>query len=78
MEVKAPGQAPRPLQLARHRQLRRLGYYVAVLDRPGDVSRILDEIEGVDKLLDEIEEWTESIDGVDKLLDEKGGDTKNG
>ena len=45
VEVKAPGQRPRPLQLARHRQLRKLGCYVAVLDDPSRVATILDEIE---------------------------------
>ena len=45
VEVKAPGQRPRPLQVARHRQLQRLGCYVAVLDDPARLDAILDEIE---------------------------------
>ena len=32
VEVKAPGEKPRPLQLARHGLLRRLGFKVYVLD----------------------------------------------
>ena len=32
VEVKAPGKKPRPLQEARHRMLRRLGFKVYVLD----------------------------------------------
>ena len=32
VEVKAPGEKPRPLQLSRHRLLRRLGFQVYVLD----------------------------------------------
>ena len=32
VEVKAPGEKPRPLQLSRHRLLRRLGFPVYVLD----------------------------------------------
>ena len=45
VEVKAPGQRPRPLQLVRHCQLQKLGCYVAVLDDPTKVATILDEIE---------------------------------
>lgn len=45
-EVKAPGKKPRPLQEARHRQLRELGYKVYVLDDTGDIPRILDGIGG--------------------------------
>ena len=44
VEIKAPGQRARPLQLARHRQLRKLGCYVAVLDDPAKMDTILDEI----------------------------------
>ena len=32
VELKAPGKAPRPLQLARHRLLRSLGFRVYVID----------------------------------------------
>lgn len=44
VEVKAPGEKPRPLQAARHRFLERLGYKVYVLDRGEDIPRILDGI----------------------------------
>ena len=45
VEVKVPGQRARPLQVARHRQLRKMGCYVAVLDDPTKVDTILNEIE---------------------------------
>lgn len=41
VEVKAPGKKPRPLQEARHKQLRRLGFHVYVLDDPGKIEEIL-------------------------------------
>lgn len=44
VEVKAPGEKPRPLQLARHGLLRRLGFNVYVLDQPEQIGGILDEI----------------------------------
>ena len=44
VEVKAPGEKPRPLQLARHRLLRRLGFKVYVLDDEEQIGGILDEI----------------------------------
>ena len=44
VEVKAPGKKPRPLQLSRHRLLRRLGFRVYVLDDPAMVAGILNEI----------------------------------
>lgn len=44
VEVKAPGQKPRPLQLAVHRTLRSLGFRVYVLDDPDDIPRIIDEV----------------------------------
>jgi hypothetical protein len=44
VEVKAPGKMPRPLQVARHKLLRRLGFKVYVLDRPEQIGGILDEI----------------------------------
>lgn len=46
VEVKAPGQKPRPLQLARHELLRRLGFKVYVLDDERQIGGILDEIQG--------------------------------
>lgn len=45
VEVKAPGEKPRKLQVSRHRLLRRLGFGVYVLDRPDDIEKILDDIE---------------------------------
>ena len=44
VEVKAPGKKPRPLQTARHEMLRRLGFRVYVLDDPGQIGGMLDEI----------------------------------
>lgn len=44
VEVKAPGKKPRPLQEARHRILRRLGFRVYVLDDASQIGGILDEI----------------------------------
>lgn len=44
VEVKAPGEKPRPLQLARHRLLRSLGFPVYVLDDAEQIGGILDEI----------------------------------
>lgn len=46
VEVKAPGEKPRPLQLSRHRLLRRLGFRVYVLDDPGQIEEILQETGG--------------------------------
>lgn len=44
VEVKAPGEKPRPLQLVRHEMLRRLGFRVYVLDDEKQIGGILDEI----------------------------------
>ena len=44
VEVKAPGQKPRPLQLKRHAMLRRLGYQVFVLDAIEAIPRVLETI----------------------------------
>lgn len=44
VEVKAPGQKPRPLQLKRHAMLRRLGYRVFVLDAIEEIPDILEDI----------------------------------
>ena len=46
IEVKAPGEKPRPLQESRHRLLRRLGFRVYVIDRDWQIELVLDEIEG--------------------------------
>lgn len=45
VEVKAPGEKPRPLQLARHRLLSCLGFRVYVLDDAEQIGGVLDEIE---------------------------------
>ena len=45
VEVKAPGEKPRPLQLSRHRLLRRLGFKVYVLDDESQIGGIVDEIQ---------------------------------
>jgi hypothetical protein len=44
VEVKAPGIKPRPLQMARHKLLRRLGFKVYVLDNEQQIGVILNEI----------------------------------
>lgn len=45
VEVKSPGKKPRPLQLKRHDQLRRLGFQVYVLDRADQIGGILHGIQ---------------------------------
>ena len=44
VEVKAPGQEPRPVQVAIHGLMRLLGFKVYVLDAPEQIGGILDEI----------------------------------
>ena len=44
VEVKAMGCKPRPLQLARHGMLRRLGFRVYLVDSLEQIGGILDEI----------------------------------
>lgn len=44
VEVKAPGEKPRPLQRARHELLRKLGFRVYVLDEIEKIGGIIDEI----------------------------------
>lgn len=46
VEVKAPGEKPRPLQVARHRILRELGFLVFVIDGTEQIGGVLDEIQG--------------------------------
>ena len=46
VEVKAPGKHPRPLQEARHRLLRQLGFKVYVLDGAEQIGGIIDDIRG--------------------------------
>ncbi len=45
VEVKAPGKKLRPLQVVRHRMLRRLGFKVFVLDNENQIGGLLDEIQ---------------------------------
>ena len=45
VELKAPGQKPRQLQIARHRLLRQLGFKVYVLDDIDKIGEIIDEIQ---------------------------------
>ncbi len=44
-ELKAPGKKPRPLQLARHKSLMKLGFRVYVIDSVEQIGVILDEIQ---------------------------------
>ena len=44
VEVKAPGQKPRPLQVSRHGMLKALGFKVYVLDDTDQIGGILDDI----------------------------------
>lgn len=44
VEVKAPGEKPRPLQTARHNLLRKLGFRVYILDEIGKIGGMIDEI----------------------------------
>ena len=45
VEVKAPGEKPRPLQVSRHKLLRRLGFRVYVLDNESEIGGMIDEIQ---------------------------------
>ena len=44
VEVKAPNEDPRKLQLKRHKKLRELGFKVFVLDDQNQIGGIIDEI----------------------------------
>ncbi|MGI6736717.1 MAG: VRR-NUC domain-containing protein [Anaerovoracaceae bacterium] len=44
-ELKASGQKPRPLQVARHRLLQKLGYRVYVIDDVDEIGGMLDELQ---------------------------------
>ena len=44
VEVKAPGETPRPLQLSRLKLLRRLGFKAFVLDNTSDIPKIIEEV----------------------------------
>ena len=46
VEVKRPGKEPRPLQVARHETLRRLGFQVYILDDKARIQEILSEMGG--------------------------------
>ena len=45
VEVKAPGEKPRPLQMSRHRLLEKLGFRTYILDGAEQIGALLDEIE---------------------------------
>ncbi len=45
VEVKAPGEKPRPLQVARHKAFQRLGFKVYILNATDKIGGILDEIQ---------------------------------
>lgn len=45
VEVKAPGETPRPLQRLRIKTLRRLGFKAFVLDTPEQIGGIIDAIQ---------------------------------
>ena len=44
-EVKAPGQKPRPLQIHRMDQLRKMGFRVFVIDDVNQIGGMIDEIQ---------------------------------
>lgn len=44
-ELKAPGKKPRPLQIARHKALMKLGFRVFVIDSVEQIGAVLDEIQ---------------------------------
>lgn len=46
VELKAPGQKPRPLQVARHKLLARLGFPVYVIDSTEQIEKIMTEMGG--------------------------------
>lgn len=46
VEVKAPHEKPRQIQVKRHEELRNLGFKVYVLDSKEKIEEILNEIEG--------------------------------
>ena len=45
VELKAPGQKPRPLQVKRIEQLRALGYLAYCIDQSNQIGGILDEVQ---------------------------------
>lgn len=48
IEVKAPGRKPRPLQRARHRLLRHLGFRVYVIDNEDKIDAMIGGIGAMD------------------------------
>ena len=46
VEIKAPGKKPRPLQVSRHKLLRKLGFKVYILDDVKQIQDIINEIGG--------------------------------
>lgn len=44
VEVKAPGQQPRPIQMKRIEELRDLGFTVLVIDSLNQIQEVIDEI----------------------------------
>lgn len=46
VELKAPGEKPRNIQVRRMEQLRKLGFLVYVLDDKEKIGEILDDIQG--------------------------------
>ena len=46
VELKAPGEKPRKIQLRRMEQLRKIGFLVYVLDDKEKIGEILDDIQG--------------------------------
>ena len=48
VEVKAPGEVPRAIQVSRHKQLAMLGFKVYVLDDVDKIEEIIKEIGGDD------------------------------
>ena len=45
VELKAPGKHPRPIQTARHKMLKRLGFKVYVIDSPEQIGGVIDAIQ---------------------------------
>ena len=44
VELKAPGKHPRPLQTARHRMLKKLGFKVYVIDSTEQIEGVINDI----------------------------------
>ena len=72
VELKAPGEEPRELQVSRHKFLRKLGFKVFVIDRKESIEKMLEEIEGNRCPEKKVEKMLDEIDGKKK----EGGDAK--